>query len=56
MKILLNDAQTSGGLLVAVAPDGANAVLSAFKNAGFAQAAVIGSLQSGAPRVTVKSI
>ena len=53
---MLADAQTSGGLLVAVAPDGANAVLSAFKNAGFAQAAVIGSLQSGAPRVTVKSI
>jgi selenide,water dikinase len=50
---MLADAQTSGGLLVAVAPDGVNAVLSAFKNAGFAQAAVIGSLQNGAPRVAV---
>jgi hypothetical protein len=28
-------------------------VLSSFINAGFAQAAVIGSLQSGAPRVAV---
>ncbi len=50
---VLADAQTSGGLLVAVAPDGVDAVLSAFKNAGFAQAAVIGTMKSGAPRVAV---
>jgi selenide, water dikinase len=50
---LLADAQTSGGLLVAVAHDGVDAVLSAFKNAGFEQAAVIGALRSGAPRVAV---
>ena len=45
---VLADAQTSGGLLVAVAPDGVDAVLSAFKNAGFAQAAVIGTMKNGA--------
>jgi selenide,water dikinase len=50
---LLADAQTSGGLLVAAAHEGVDAVLSAFKNAGFEQAAVIGALQSGAPRVVV---
>jgi len=50
---LLADAQTSGGLLVSVAPDGADAVLSAFWNAGFAQAAVIGMMKSGEPRVEV---
>ena len=50
---LLADAQTSGGLLVSVATDGADAVLSAFWNAGFAQAAVIGMMKSGEPRVEV---
>jgi len=50
---LLADAQTSGGLLVSVAPDGVDAVLSAFNNAGFAQAAVIGMMKSGATRVAV---
>lgn len=50
---VLADAQTSGGLLVAVAPDGVDAVLSAFKNAGFAQAVVIGTMKSDAARVAV---
>ena len=50
---LLADAQTSGGLLVAVAHDDVDAVLSAFKHAGFEQAAVIGTLQNGAPHVAV---
>ena len=50
---LLADAQTSGGLLVSVAPDDVDAVLSAFKNAGFTQAAVIGMMKSAAPRVAV---
>ena len=48
---LLADAQTSGGLLVAVAPDGVDAVLSAFRDAGFAQAAVIGTMKQGEPHV-----
>ena len=50
---ILADAQTSGGLLVAVAPAGVDHVLSAFKNAGFAQAAVIGEMKPGSPRVGV---
>ncbi len=50
---LLADAQTSGGLLVAVAADAVDQVLSAFNAAGFAQAAVIGSMQPGAARVKV---
>jgi selenide, water dikinase len=50
---VLADAQTSGGLLVSVAPDGVEAVLSSFRKAGFAQAAVIGEMKSGDPRVTV---
>jgi selenide,water dikinase len=49
---VLADAQTSGGLLVAVAPDGAEAVLAAFKHAGFMQAEIIGTMQHGATRVT----
>lgn len=50
---ILADAQTSGGLLVAVAEDHAEAVLNQFKAAGFAQAVIIGHLQTGVPRVVV---
>jgi len=50
---VLADAQTSGGLLVAVAPDAVDEVLSVFRKAGFAQVAVIGTMKSGAVRVTV---
>ena len=52
---VLADAQTSGGLLAAVAPEAVGEVLSAFRNAGFAQAAVIGTMKSGAARVTVRN-
>jgi selenide,water dikinase len=50
---LLADAQTSGGLLVAVAPEAADEVLAMFHRGGFAQAAVIGEMGQGAPRVAV---
>jgi selenide,water dikinase len=50
---LLADAQTSGGLLVAVAADGVDEVLSCFQRAGFAQAAAVGMMRSGASRVAV---
>jgi selenide,water dikinase len=50
---LLADAQTSGGLLVAVAPDAVETVLTSFHTAGFTQAAVIGAMQQGEPRVSV---
>jgi selenide,water dikinase len=50
---VLADAQTSGGLLAAVAPDAVDQVLSAFRDAGFAQAAVVGTMKQGVPRVAV---
>ncbi|MFZ3016841.1 MAG: selenide, water dikinase SelD [Gallionella sp.] len=50
---LLADAQTSGGLLVSVAPEAADAVLRCFKDAGFEQAAVVGRMREGAARVAV---
>ncbi len=50
---LLADPQTSGGLLVSVAPEAVDAVLSLFHRAGFEQAAVIGQMKSGAARVAV---
>ncbi len=50
---LLTDPQTSGGLLVACAPGAAQAVLAELHGAGFAEAAVIGSLEAGTPGLTV---
>jgi len=50
---LLSDPQTSGGLLVACAPDCAQAVLDDMHCAGFAEACVIGSFQAGAARIHV---
>ncbi|HZW25765.1 MAG TPA: selenide, water dikinase SelD [Gallionella sp.] len=50
---LLADAQTSGGLLVSVAPEAADAVLRCFRDAGFEQAAVVGTMREGAARVAV---
>jgi selenide,water dikinase len=50
---LLTDPQTSGGLLVACDRATAPKVLELFKRQGFAQAAQIGELGRGEPRVTV---
>lgn len=50
---LLADAQTSGGLLAAVAPEAVDEVLAIFYRSGFGQAAVIGTMRQGAPRVSV---
>ncbi|MDR3455430.1 MAG: selenide, water dikinase SelD [Rhodoferax sp.] len=47
-RALLSDPQTSGGLLVACAPAHAQQVLDIFAQAGFARAAVIGQMASGA--------
>jgi selenide,water dikinase len=47
------DAQTSGGLLAAVAPESVDDVLARFHAQGFAAAAVIGRMQAGASIVTV---
>jgi selenide,water dikinase len=51
---LLCDPQTSGGLLIAVAGGQASDVLQLAQAAGFTAAAVIGSLQEGATRISVK--
>jgi selenide, water dikinase len=52
-KALLTDPQTSGGLLVACAPEGCDAVLEVFRQEGFAQAAVIGEVVEGPARIAV---
>jgi selenide,water dikinase len=51
---LLTDPQTSGGLLVACAPDAVSAVLDVFRSQGFAHAAPIGELTSGSAQITVR--
>lgn len=48
---ILADPQTSGGLLVAVAPGGVEAVLTQLRAAGFARAAVIGEMVSGEAKI-----
>src|SRR5438552_15911269 len=52
-QALLCDPQTSGGLLVTCAPQAVAAVLSLFRDEGFASAAVIGQMQAGAARISV---
>jgi selenide, water dikinase len=53
-QALLCDPQTSGGLLVACAPEALPEVLGAFHQHGCARAAVIGSMSAGAPHVVVE--
>lgn len=50
---LLCDPQTSGGLLIAAAPEAAEAVLARIRAAGFDQAAVVGTMTAGEPGITV---
>jgi selenide,water dikinase len=50
---LMCDPQTSGGLLIAVAPDGAAKVLELLRAAGFDRAAVIGEMGDGSPGIEV---
>jgi selenide, water dikinase len=50
---VLTDPQTSGGLLVACAPDAAAEVLEIFRSEGFDRAAVIGEIVAGSPGVRV---
>jgi len=51
---LLTDPQTSGGLLVAVDPDRAQAVLQLVRSRGCAEAAVVGRFTAGPPEVRVR--
>ncbi len=48
---ILCDPQTSGGLLVSCAPEAADAVLALFRRSGHADAAIIGALSDGPPRI-----
>jgi len=52
-RALLTDPQTSGGLLVACAPELEAEVLAIFRAQGFARATVIGEMAAGAPRIEV---
>ncbi|QCP53893.1 selenide, water dikinase SelD [Trinickia violacea] len=53
-QALLTDPQTSGGLLVSCDAASVPAVLDGLRTGGFDQAAVIGSMAEGAPRVVVE--
>jgi selenide,water dikinase len=53
-QALLTDPQTSGGLLVACAPECVRDVLAVFQREGFAGAAVIGSVRAGPARLEVQ--
>ena len=50
---LLTDPQTSGGLLIAVAPEAAEAVLALVRARGFAAAATVGRLIEGSAEIRV---
>lgn len=50
---LLTDPQTSGGLMLSCSPGATEKVVQTFKQAGFADAKVIGTVQGGTPQVTV---
>jgi selenide,water dikinase len=52
---LLFDAQTSGGLLLAVSPDRAEEALSACRGTGFGRAAVIGEFSRGSGKIKVEA-
>lgn len=52
-KALLTDPQTSGGLLVACAPEATQQILAIFRDDGFENASVIGDIRAGEPVVTV---
>ncbi len=53
LRHIMADAQTSGGLLAAVAPESVDEVLARFHANGFAAAAVIGRMHAAAPVVSV---
>jgi selenide,water dikinase len=52
-RSIVTDPQTSGGLLVACAPESEKEVLAEFSKRGFAEARTIGRLAPGAARLTV---
>ena len=52
-QAILTDPQTSGGLLVACAPESVSEVIGCFEADGFHRAAVIGEIEDGPPGVRV---
>jgi selenide,water dikinase len=52
-QAILTDPQTSGGLLVACAPEAVGDVLDCFRQEGFQRTAVIGEIEAGSPGVSV---
>ena len=50
---ILTDPQTSGGLLVACAPDRADTLLSTIRASGHSSASIIGEMRAGAPGIEV---
>ena len=52
-RTLITDPQTSGGLLVSCAADAVAPVLAEFHKRGFAEAAIIGTVKSGHPRLEI---
>jgi selenide,water dikinase len=54
-RALLTDPQTSGGLLVACDPASVDEVLALFAREGFADAAVVGSIEAGAAGASVRA-
>jgi selenide, water dikinase len=52
-RALLTDPQTSGGLLVACAPDTVAQVLQVFQTEGFSQATIIGEVAAGTPQISI---
>ena len=53
-QAVLCDPQTSGGLLIAVAPNAAAQILALLKSCGFALAVKIGHFVAGEPRIVVR--
>ena len=53
-QAILTDPQTSGGLLVACAPEAVDEVLDCFRREGFQRAAVIGNIEAGPPGIVVE--
>jgi selenide,water dikinase len=52
---LLTDPQTSGGLLIACAPERAGAIVNTIVAAGYPHARIIGHAEAGAPQVEVRA-
>ena len=53
-QAILTDPQTSGGLLVACAPEAVDEVFDCFRREGFQRATVIGEIEAGTPGIVVE--